>query len=577
MPARDYIERLARQRFQGRMRNAFLAAIDRITSEMEFERIVRLIEAGDTEGALQAVGLNADNFPEIEAATAAALAAGGRETAAIVPPKSRAGVRVAFSFQPGNRRAEQAVDELHTSAMRGLDGGPAITREGARAVQEHIRRGLQEGKNPREIARRMRGTWDKQARAYRGGIIGLTDTQAQHVANAEAQLRSGDPKQYRRYLGRKLRDRRFDRSVVKAIREGTEIPERTINNAVSGYSRKYINFRAETVARDQTLSALSRGQQESLDQAIADGHMRQEDILQDWIHAQDDRVRNAHRRIPAMNPGGVRRGESFQTPLGRLRYPRDPQGTAANTIMCRCTLNIRVRRAGNEVPSRQVAPAGQRTAQTRPPQQEQRGVDQERRQFASDEEVAQEVRGLGRRDGNEHLIATDSQGRELFRTSSGANSAVTISDEQRSLIGRNGSVITHHNHPNDASLSLQDLRSQGATPGEIEVQAHGMGGSSFGGSVVDNARFPFRTPDVEVQRPVADTFRSAARKGIINQDEATEVFNHVQNLAMRRAGIIDYRPTLTARQRQIEQRIFGDADFNSSFEGLVDRFNQGFE
>lgn len=344
MPSRDYIERLAQDRFQGRLRESFIRSLDEITERFEFERIAGLIEAGDIEAAIEAVGLNQNAFPEMATATAAAVKAGGDETATIVPPTRRGGDRIRFTFDPGNPRAEQAVDELHTGLMRGLNGGPAITEEGKAAIREHIRAGLAEGKNPRAIARRVRGWWDAQAGAYRGGMLGLTDTQAQHVRNAEAQLRSGDPVQMRRYLGRNLRDKRFDRTVLKAIREGRALTESQIQKMVQGYTRKYVRFRSEVIARDQALSALTRGQQEALDQAISGGHVRDENIIKDWITARDDRVRNAHRLIPSMNPGGVQRNEAFNTPLGRMRYPRDPQGTAANTIQCRCTMNIRIRR-----------------------------------------------------------------------------------------------------------------------------------------------------------------------------------------------------------------------------------------
>ena len=352
---KDYIERLANQRFQGEFRNAFLAAIDQLTESMSFEQIVSLIEAGDIEGAVEAVGLEPENFENMQAVNAAAVAAAGAETARRVPARksppqrppdptdggtSRSGggdSRIKFSFNPGNPKAERAVDDLNTGLMRGLNGGPAITEEGKKAVRDHIRQGLENGDNPRTVARRMRGTWDSKAKAFRGGMIGLTDKQSKFVRNAERQLRSGDPTELRKYLGRRLRDKRFDRSILKAINDGTPVPEKTINNAVSGYNRKYIKFRSETVARDQALSALTQGQEESIDQAIRDGAVKGEQVVQTWLTARDERVRSSHRFV---NGQKRKRGEAFNTPLGPLRFPRDPQGTPANVIQCRCTMTI---------------------------------------------------------------------------------------------------------------------------------------------------------------------------------------------------------------------------------------------
>lgn len=341
---RQYIERLAQERFQGEYRNRFLEALDQVAADIDLDNLATLIEAGRVEAAVQAVGLSPAAFEGMAAVTSTAVAASARETAKIVPPRDApdGSGKVRFTFRVGNPRAEAAVNDLNTELMRGLRGGPGITTEGANAIREHIRAGLREGKNPRDIARRIRGTWDSQTRTFKGGILGLTDRQSQHVRNAERQLRSGDPTELRKYLGRKLRDKRFDRSVLKAIREGTPLPERTIKNATDAYTRKYTNFRAETIARDQALSALSEGQQQALDQAVEDGHVTNNQIVQEWVTARDDRVRNAHRAIPGMNPGGRRRGETFDTPLGPLRYPRDPRGRAANTINCRCSLAPRI-------------------------------------------------------------------------------------------------------------------------------------------------------------------------------------------------------------------------------------------
>jgi hypothetical protein len=50
----------------------------------------------------------------------------------------------------------------------------------------------------------------------------------------------------------------------------------------------------------------------------------------------DKNVRAAHLEIPLMNPAGVKLSECFVTPLGLMRYPLDPLGTAANVLGCRC-------------------------------------------------------------------------------------------------------------------------------------------------------------------------------------------------------------------------------------------------
>lgn len=350
---RDYLQRLANQRFEGQLRNDFMDAIDRLNEDFPFEEVARLIEAGDVDGALQRIGLEPAAFGEFQRSQAAAFSAGASATSNFIPPLRepdgtirKAKIKVNLG-EGGNPRAERAVERLNTDAMRGLDGGPAITEEGKHAVQNHIREGIRDGRNPRDVARDLRGRWDEQAKAYRGGILGLTDSQRETVRRAEQQLRSGDPTELRKYLGRKLRDRRFDRTVLKAIQNETPIPEDKIRKMSEAYNRKFVAFRAETVARDQALRALQDGQEEALQQAMDQGVVRDDEIRREWVTAGDARVRNHHQRIPAMNRGGRPRGQAFQTPLGPLRYPRDPQGAPSNTIQCRCSLVPRIVRNRN--------------------------------------------------------------------------------------------------------------------------------------------------------------------------------------------------------------------------------------
>jgi len=330
MPERDYLQRLASQRFEGQLRNDFERAIDQLTEDFPFEEVVALIQQGEVETAVSRIGLDPKAFADFQKSTGEAFAAGARETQAFIPPQRgpggdirKAQIKVNLG-EGGSPRAERAVDNLNTGVMRGLNGGPAITEEGKRSVQNHIRTGLAEGRNPRDVARDLRGRWDSKAGAYRGGILGLTDHQRQIVRRAEDQLRSGDKQELRKYLGRKLRDKRFDRTVINAINNDQPIPEDKIRKMSEAYNRKYVKFRSETVARDQSLKALTAGQEEAFDQAIDQGAVKEEQIRRDWVTSGDARVRNHHQAIPALNRGGRKRGVAFETPLNRtITVPDD--------------------------------------------------------------------------------------------------------------------------------------------------------------------------------------------------------------------------------------------------------------
>ena len=333
MPSRDYIRRLAQEKFDGDMEKAFLNAVDKIKNDLTLADIERKIDSGDIEGAIKAVGLNQAAFSDLSEVTSSAVYMAGQETLKAVPADAR------VQFKPGNKRAERAIDELHSTKVR------EITTESEQAIRGHIKEGIRRGDNPRVIAEGIRGRWD--GRRYRGGMIGLTSGQQEWVANTERQLLSGDKTEMRKYLNKKLRDKSFDRDVLEAINNDKPLNKSKVRVMTENYKQNAIAYRAETIARDQSLKALSEGQEAALDEVVENSKINNKDIIRQWITAGDARVRDVHSAVPGMNPGGVPRGDMFDTPLGQLRRPRDsmsPGSVPANIIQCRCSLSVRIRR-----------------------------------------------------------------------------------------------------------------------------------------------------------------------------------------------------------------------------------------
>ena len=329
MPSRDYIQRLADDRYEGEVRNAVEAALEQIASGVTLEAIADAIESGDEEAVVRLISDQIpDAFAQVRTAELAAMGAAGAATMDVVPPVERNGQRIAIKFEPGDQRAVRAVDTIHTEMIR------EISEETRGAIRDELRTQLDRGENPRTAARRIKRT------------VGLTRHQADVARRAQARVFSGDPDEMRKYLSMKLRDKRFDRTVIKAINEGTTVPADKAEKMAAAYRRKSVQRRAETIARDQSLAALDQGQDEAFEQAKDEGVVREEDIMESWITAQDARVRDVHQAVPTMNSGGVRRGQMFETELGPLLKPRDrgsPGSVPANVIQCRCTRFMRVR------------------------------------------------------------------------------------------------------------------------------------------------------------------------------------------------------------------------------------------
>ena len=86
--------------------------------------------------------------------------------------------------------------------------------------------------------------------------------------------------------------------------------------------------KARTIARTETLTAVSQGQWA----AVQNAKTVIPNLQKVWITAGDERVRDSH-----IENNGVRIDVDKEFSNG-LRYPRDLQGLAAETINCRCTL-----------------------------------------------------------------------------------------------------------------------------------------------------------------------------------------------------------------------------------------------
>lgn len=167
----------------------------------------------------------------------------------------------------------QAARELDTRVVASL-------REEIReTVLNHARRGLEQGVNPRTVARGMRE------------VIGMSPNQEAAVANFERMLREGD----REALTRKLRDRRFDRTLQRALgKDGTGLTEPQISKMVDAYRRRMIAFNAETHARTAANDALKAGQRLAWEDAIRRGIIDRDRLYRTWLDSRDQRVRPEH-------------------------------------------------------------------------------------------------------------------------------------------------------------------------------------------------------------------------------------------------------------------------------------------
>ena len=210
---------------------------------------------------------------------------------------------------------------------------------------------MKAGENPRAVARDIKG------------VVGLTDRQAKAVMNFREELetfherRTGggynlgakidrvngfqvlrpdeDGSPMDGITERRLRDFRFDGQLRSAMESGKPLTEAQIDKMVEAYERKFLAYRARTIARTEALRTTNMGVQDAWRQAIEEQKVQEPQVRRQWIVARDERLCEVCSPIPSMNPKrGVKFGQPFATPKGPWTLPPIHPN-------CRCTVFVR--------------------------------------------------------------------------------------------------------------------------------------------------------------------------------------------------------------------------------------------
>lgn len=297
----------------------FSAAIDTMRDELDLREIADLLENGKWTDALDIIEREA---ARIGAASNMMFVRAGQDTATFL---SRAGV-ANIAFDQVNVRGVQMMQANRLNLIRQFTDGQ---RDVLRSVMSD---GVARGLNPIEQARQFRE------------VVGLTDRQARSIMNYRRMLeRAGvdGALDQAEALTRELRDKRYDRTVRRAIAQQQPLTKAQIDKMVEANRRKTIKMRAEMIARTEALRSVHQGTNEAFDQAIEMGQIKAEQIEQTWRSAQDARVRESHRNLN----GEVRpMGGTWPGKYGDLRYPGDPSAPAGDVINCRCIIVRRIKR-----------------------------------------------------------------------------------------------------------------------------------------------------------------------------------------------------------------------------------------
>jgi len=327
-----YADLLAR--YGKEIADAFLSAIDDITSAAELQRLTAAIEAGQIEEALEALHIDPAAYNDMLDAIQRSYNETGRIATDALPKRGPDGTVLTFRFDGRNPAAERWLSD-HSSRLV-----TRIVADQREAVRSALRAGMAAGDNPRTTALRIVGRINWATGQRTGGIVGLSGPYEEYVRSARIELASGDPALLRNYLNRAARNKVFDRSVIKAINDGTPIPAETIRKATTTYSSSLLKRRGDHIGTNETFSALEAAKEEAHRQAVESGKLAADDITKIWRHLGNENARMDH---VAMSGKSVRYDRPFTMPDGtQMRFPHDPAAPVKHTAGCHCQTDYKV-------------------------------------------------------------------------------------------------------------------------------------------------------------------------------------------------------------------------------------------
>lgn len=331
---RERIEQLLNE-YEPLIRAAFLDAVADLRSSAALGLVIERLERRDIEGALDALNLDRAAYTPLAEVVQRAYTGGGQATVGGMPAlRDPSGGQAVIRFDAQAFRAAEYI------RAHGVDLAKRLADEDRAAARTMIADGLARGRGARSVGLDVAGRIDRATGRRAGGVIGLTVQQTDHVISMRDRLASGDPDEMRKVLAMTRRDKRFDRTITKAIEAGKPVAAADIDRMTARYSDRLLELRGTTIARTEGMAAFNEATMEAYRQAIDKGTVNEADLTKTWRAVGDGRTRHTHM---AMNGQQVGFGAVFQSPSGALlRYPHDPDAPASEKVNCRCRMDITV-------------------------------------------------------------------------------------------------------------------------------------------------------------------------------------------------------------------------------------------
>lgn len=318
----DEIEALAAS-YEPSIAKAILTALNKQSGDLDIDALAEALAKGDLGAVMNMLALELGGVAD---ALQDAVWGAGAAVAANIPVGG-----AVFHFHRLNPVLTDWLQSYTLGLIREINDSTKT------AIRAQLVEGMRLGKGPRAQARHIKS------------IVGLTERQANAVANFRKELEGfhrkrtagawklggqidrvngaqvfkpgADGKPKDGMLARRLRDFRYDGKLQSAMDSGKPLTPAQIDKMTAAYARKYRKYRAETIARTESMRAVNMGMQEAWRQAVMEGKVVEDLVRRFWKVARDERLCEICAPVPGYNKKGVKLGQPFVTPKGPVTLP----------------------------------------------------------------------------------------------------------------------------------------------------------------------------------------------------------------------------------------------------------------
>ncbi len=320
------------KKLEGPVRRVLEKAVQRAKSRAQFNALVTAIEAGNIDAIMLAAGYREGMWSVVTEQIRTAYAESG--LLVMAADLSRG---FELDFDINNPRAEGWLRNNSSQLITRLK------MDQRSAIQEILQSGMAKGSNPRTTALDIAGRIGKTGRRQ-GGVVGLNQQQVKVAERMSGDLLGihitpENKAMQQRYFSRKLRDRRFDAMVRRAIADGKPLPQKARDKIVGRYKDRLLKHRGDTIARTETLAAINAASDEALHQVVEEGLAPRNAVIRIWRHSYSADERPGHLMM-----SGQERGldEMFVNPLTFAVLPYPGSGPGSEVFNCRCYIEHKI-------------------------------------------------------------------------------------------------------------------------------------------------------------------------------------------------------------------------------------------